>query len=135
VSQQTPPGGPYQQPAPQQPGPQQPGGQQQYAQPVYQQTVVYAAYQPQPKGLSITALVLGLASILFGFTLLVPVGAVVFGIIGIRREPSARGMSITGVVLGGICLLGWLLLVVLWIVFAIILAGAAATSYSGSYVS
>jgi hypothetical protein len=115
----------------QQPGYQQPvqqfGYQQPYAQPVYRQTMVYAAYQPQPKAFSVTSLVLGLASILFGFTFLVPIGAVVFGIIGIKREPAMRGMSITGLIVGSLFLLGWVILVVFWIVFAVILASAAAS--------
>ncbi|MGA0567518.1 DUF4190 domain-containing protein [Rathayibacter sp. KR2-224] len=136
-SQQTPEPG-YQPPnqPPNQPiyqPPAQPGYQHPYTQPVYQQTVVYSTYQPQPRGLSITSLVLGLVSIFFGFTFLVPIGAVIFGAIGIKREPTGRGMSITGLVLGGLCLLGWALLVVLWVVFAGIMVGAAASS--GGYNS
>lgn len=143
MSQQTPHGGRNpQQPSAQQGGYQQPGYQQPYGQPVYQQpygqpvyqqTAVYAGYQPQPKGFSITSLILGLASILFGFTFLVPIGAVIFGAIGIKREPSARGMSITGLILGGIMLLGWAALIVFWIVFAVVFASAA--SSVGPYVS
>ena len=152
MSQQTPQGGPYpQQPSEQQGGYQQPGYQQPYGQPgyqqpygqpgyqqpygqpVYQQTAVYAGYQPQPKGFSITSLILGLASILFGFTFLVPIGAVIFGAIGIKREPTGRGMSITGLILGGIMLLGWAALIVFWIVFAVVFASAA--SSVGPYAS
>ncbi|MGN6197300.1 hypothetical protein [Humibacter sp.] len=143
MSQQTPHGGRNpQQPSAQQGGYQQPGYQQPYGQPVYQQpygqpvyqqTAVYAGYQPQPKGFSITSLILGLASILFGFTFLVPIGAVIFGAIGIKREPTGRGMSITGLILGGIMLLGWAALIVFWIVFAVVFASAA--SSVGPYVS
>lgn len=69
----------------------------------YQQ--VYAA--PPPTGLSVTSLVLGLVSIFFGFTFLVPLGALIFGIIGLKREPTGRGMAITGIVIGGLFMLFW----------------------------
>lgn len=132
-SQQQPPAQPgypqqpgYQQPGyPQQSPYQQPGYQQQYGQPVYQQTVVYTSYQPQPKGFSVTSLVLGIASVLFGFTFLVPIGAVIFGIVGIRREPTAKGMSITGLILGAVMLVGWIILLVLWLSLAFWAVGAA----------
>jgi hypothetical protein len=131
----------YVQPAyEQQPGYVQPAYQQQpayyqqpYVQPMYQQTITYAAYRPQPKAFSVTSLVLGLVSIFFGFTFLVPIGAIVFGIIGIKREPAVRGMSITGLILGGLCLLGWVVLVVLWFVFVVFVTAAAASA--GTYTS
>lgn len=62
---------------------------------------------PAPTGLSITSLVLGLVSIFFGFTFLVPLGALIFGIIGLKREPTGRGMAITGIVIGGLFMLFW----------------------------
>jgi hypothetical protein len=158
MSDQTPQGGyPQQQPPVQSGPPQQPYGQpiaqqgyvqpqhpepqypqQQYPQsgqlqPMYQQTVVYASYQPQPKGFSITALVLGLVSLFFGFTFIVPIGAIIFGSLGVKREPTAKGMSVTGIVLGGVCLLGWVVVVLIWVFAAIVFAGAVASS--ASYVS
>lgn len=60
----------------------------------------------ESKALSVTSLVLGIASLVFGYTFLVPVGAVVLGILALTREPSSRAMSIWGIVLGGLTLFG-----------------------------
>lgn len=87
---------PYQQPHQQQPAP---GHQQVY-------------YQQAPKGASLTSLVLGLASILLGFTFLVPIVGFIFGFVGLLKEPAGRGMAIAGLVLNGIFLFGWLLLLI-----------------------
>lgn len=62
--------------------------------------VVYAA--APPRGLSITSMVLGIVG-LVGFFLggsLLSVGAVIFGHIGLKKEPAGRGMAIAGIVTG-----------------------------------
>jgi len=63
----------------------------------------------------IMSLVLGLVSIVTGFTFVVPIAAVVFGIMALRREPSSRRFAIWGIVLGGVMaglpLLGGLIVV------------------------
>lgn len=99
-----------------QPGPppypmaQSPSGQPYYPMPGY-----LAA--PEPKGLSIASMVLALVSVLFGFTFLLPITALVLGIVGLRREPAGRGMAVAGVIISGLILLVWgILLVVLFIV-------------------
>lgn len=83
-----------------------------YGVPVYR-TPVYA-YAPQPqRGLSITALVLGLCSFLFAWTLVVvPIIGIVFGFIALRREPAGKVMAIVGLVASALGLL-WVLLVYL----------------------
>ncbi|MBT1681908.1 DUF4190 domain-containing protein [Curtobacterium flaccumfaciens] len=92
----------------------------------YPQQVV-VGYQPSPpKGLSVTSMVLGLVSIVLGFTFLVPLVGFVLGIIGIRREPAGRGMAITGLVLNGLFVIGWALVIVLVFVVGI---GAATSTY------
>src|SRR5690606_30926914 len=58
--------------------------------------------QAQPKGFSVTALVLALVSIVFGFTLILPLAALIFGIIGAKKEPAGRGMAIVGIVIGAL---------------------------------
>lgn len=88
-------------------------------------------YQAPRRGLSLASMIVGLASILFGFTMLAPAVAVVLGILGLRREPAARGMAITGVVLGGILFLGWALLWVFSIV-AIVTGAVDAASASSA---
>ncbi|PJJ65472.1 DUF4190 domain-containing protein [Compostimonas suwonensis] len=122
--------------APVQPQYAQPYGQAPYGQAPYGQApyvqAQFTVVQPQPKGLSITSLVLGLVSILFGFTFLLPIGAVVFGIIGVRKEPAGRGMSVTGIILGGLCLLGWIVLGGLVFAFLAAVVGSSA-AYSTTY--
>ena len=58
--------------------------------------------------LGIIALALGVASVLFGFTFLVPIAAIVVGIIGLQREPDSRSFSLWGIVLGAVMSIGWL---------------------------
>jgi len=60
--------------------------------------------------LSIIALALGAASVLFGYTFLVPIAAIVVGILGYQREPEARVMSVWGIVLGAVMSVGWVFL-------------------------
>jgi len=73
-----------------------------------------------PKGLSITSMVLGLVSVLFFWTFLCPVIGLVFGIIGIRREPAGRGFAIAGIVLNGVLLI----IPVVVVLFLVLTAGA-----------
>jgi hypothetical protein len=70
-------------------------------------------------------MVLGLVSIVLGFTFLVPLVGFVLGIIGVRREPAGRGMAITGLVLNGLFVIGWALVIIFVFVIGI---GAATTS-------
>lgn len=68
-------------------------------------------FVPQPsRGLSITALVLGLCSLVFAWIfVVVPIIGIVFGFLALRREPSGKAMSIVGLVASGLGLL-WVLL-------------------------
>lgn len=110
-----PPGQFPQQPYPAAPGgrPPQPYGQQPYGQSPYAQPPAQAYGQPygqpyypglgpsEPKGMSITALVLGIVGVISGGWFILPqILAVVFGHIGLKKEPSVKGMAITGLVLG-----------------------------------
>lgn len=80
-----------------------------YGVPVYRAPVY--AYAPQPqRGLSITALVLGLCSAVFAWTMVVvPLIGLVFGFLALRREPAGKGMAVTGLITSGVGLL-WILL-------------------------
>ncbi|WP_058730153.1 DUF4190 domain-containing protein [Curtobacterium oceanosedimentum] len=107
--------------------------QPQYAQPQQygQPTHVTVGYQPAPpRGMSIASMVLGLVSIVLGFTFLVPLVGFVLGIIGVRKEPAGRGMAITGLVLNGLFVVGWALFVIL--VIGVGAAGIATSGTSGS---
>lgn len=125
---------PYSQqaPYPQQPYPPQ-YGMQPYAQPyapVYPVPYPYPA--SPPKGLSISSMVIGLVSLFFGFTFVLPVVGFVLGLMGLRREPAGRAMAITGVVLNGLFLLVWAALVLLWVfVIGGLLAGVGGAASTG----
>lgn len=108
-------------------------GIQPYAQPY---APVYPAPYPYPasppKGLSISSMVIGLVSLFFGFTFVLPVVGFVLGLMGLRREPAGRAMAITGVVLNGLFLLGWAALVLLWVfVMGGLLAGVGSAASTG----
>ena len=118
------PGSPYQptpqyQPAPPYPMVQHPAnGQPYYTMPAY-----LAA--PAPKGLSIASMVLALVSILFGFTFLVPIAALILGIAGLRKEPAGRGMAVAGVIISSLILLVWALILILFLVVGLSVFGVA----------
>ncbi|QNE48455.1 hypothetical protein F1C58_09210 [Glaciihabitans sp. INWT7] len=56
------------------------------------------------RSLGITSLVLAIASIVFGYTLIVPVAAIVVGSIGLNREPAGRNYSTWGIIVGAVSL-------------------------------
>ncbi|MEI5585338.1 MULTISPECIES: hypothetical protein [unclassified Agromyces] len=60
----------------------------------------------EQRGFAISSLVLGLVSIVAGFTFVVPVAGLVLGILALKREPSARTMAIWGVALNAVMLAG-----------------------------
>ena len=60
------------------------------------------------KNLSIIALVLGLASVALGYTFLVPIAAIVVGVLGYRREPTGHTLAVWGIVLGAVMAFGWI---------------------------
>jgi hypothetical protein len=88
------------------PAAQQPYGQSQqgYApqQPVIVQNYASAYAPAPPRGLSITSLVLGIVGLCVGWAMLgLPsLAAVIFGHIGMKREPAGRGLAIGGLITG-----------------------------------
>ncbi|MCH1882049.1 DUF4190 domain-containing protein [Agrococcus sp. ARC_14] len=99
-----------------------------YGVPVYQAPAYI--YAPLPaRGLSITALVLGVCSFLFAWTLVVvPIIGIVFGFLALKREPAGRTLAIVGMVASAIGLLFVLLFYLLPFVafFGALLMAAAA---------
>lgn len=79
--------------------------------PVYVQAPMFV--QSPPKGMSVASMVLGLVSIFFGWTFLVPLLGLILGLIGLKKEPAGKGMAVTGVILNGLMITGWVLLVML----------------------
>src|SRR5690606_10102369 len=87
AAQPTAPGQPYGQPV---------YGQPAYGQPVYSQPTA-------PRGLSITAMVCGIVGLVlsfFAFGFLPALAGVIFGHIGMKKEPTAKGFSLTGLITG-----------------------------------
>lgn len=84
-----------------------------YGVPVYQ-APVYAPPPAPHRGLSITAMVLGLCSVVFAWTLVVvPILGLVFGFIALRREPAGKAMAVTGLITSALGMLAILLFYVL----------------------
>ena len=71
------------------------------------------------KNLSIVALVLGIASVLLGYTFLVPIAAIVVGVMGYRREPAGHTFAVWGIVLGSVMAFGWLVATFFGVLFAL----------------
>ena len=63
--------------------------------------------------LGLTSFGLGLASILFSFTFLVPIAAIIVGFIARQREFAGRGFATWGIVLGFVMLFGWVIVLAL----------------------
>lgn len=70
------------------------------------------------RALSISAFALGLASVAFGQTFIVPIAAIVLGVMGCRREPGGRALAVWGIVLGSVMAFGWLVAAVVGIAMA-----------------
>jgi len=69
--------------------------------------------------LSVTSLVLGIASVALGFTLVVPVVGLVLGLVARRREPDGRTMALVGVISSAVMLLGSLAVLLVGLVVAV----------------
>lgn len=70
------------------------------------------AFQAQAEGksLSVASLVLGLVSIVAGWTFLAPIAGLVCGSMALGREPAGRTMAIWGIVLNIVMLAGTLII-------------------------
>ncbi|TWX40551.1 DUF4190 domain-containing protein [Frigoribacterium sp. ACAM 257] len=69
--------------------------------------------------LSVTSLVLGIASVALSFTFVVPIVGVVLGVLGRRREPEGRTMALIGIVASAVMLLGSVAFVVVGLLAAV----------------
>ncbi|MWV49461.1 hypothetical protein GRS96_09265 [Rathayibacter sp. VKM Ac-2803] len=80
-----------------------------------------------------TSLILGVTSVFFGLTVIAPVAGLVFGILGLRREPAGRTLAIWGIVLNAL-MIGFVALLIVGIAFFGLLipfvAIATGTDYS-----
>lgn len=83
----------------------------------------------QPKTLSVVALVLGLASIFIGGSILVPIAGIIVGVLARKREPAGRTMALWGIWLSVAMLALWALL---WIVAGGLILAAIGLAASGA---
>ena len=82
-------------------------------------------------GRSVASMILGIISVVGGFTfLLPPIVGVVLGHIGLKREPHGRGMAIAGLVMNYVSL-ALLLLAVVFLVILVI-AGISLGDYTST---
>ncbi|WP_243696957.1 DUF4190 domain-containing protein [Labedella endophytica] len=102
-----------------------PPAQQPHSPQAYYGQPVYMAVAPPPRGKSIASMVLGLVSVFFGFTLILPLIGFIMGLTALKSEPTGRGMAVTGIILNGLMLLGWVVLVGF---FLLVVVGIGASS-------
>ena len=132
----------YAQPNYAQPNYAQPAQQEQYAQPQFQQPPQFNApayYQGGPgypgnygpKGLSVASMVIGLVSIfLLGMFIVPHIVGVILGHKGLKQEsPQGRGFAITGLVTNYLALVGYGLIVGLWVVLMVAVGSSSSYSY------
>ncbi|MCM6763803.1 hypothetical protein NB037_15395 [Rathayibacter sp. ZW T2_19] len=91
----------------------------------------YAAAPTPSTPFSLTSLILGVTSVFFGLTVVAPVAGLVFGILGLRREPTGRTLAIWGIVLNSV-MLGFVALIAVFLIFAGLLVPFIAYA-SGDY--
>ncbi|GAA1775728.1 hypothetical protein [Agromyces lapidis] len=75
----------------------------------------------ESRGFSIASLVLGLVSIVAGYSFVVPIVGLVLGIMALKREPAARTMAIWGIVLNAVLLAGATLVAIGAAVFGLVM--------------
>jgi hypothetical protein len=113
------------------------GQNPQYGQPPYGPAAQYGqGYPPypygapEPRGLSIAAMVCGISVFVgFGFFVLPQIAAVVLGHMALSREPAGRGMALAGLVMGYV----GLALTIAFIALFVVVLGIAPTT--GRYSS
>ncbi|AND16111.1 DUF4190 domain-containing protein [Rathayibacter tritici] len=82
---------------------------------------------------SLTSLILGVTSVFFGLTVIAPTVGLVFGILGLRREPTGRTLSIWGIVLNSV-MLGIVLLFAIAMVVLLVLVPLEGVASDSSYL-
>jgi hypothetical protein len=68
--------------------------------------------------LGILSFVGGIASLILGQTIILPIAAIILGHYARRREPAGRTFGTWGIVLGYFALFGWLAVIIVGIVIA-----------------
>jgi hypothetical protein len=86
--------------------------------------------ESQRTGLGTASLVLGICSLLAGWTFLAPVVGLCLGIASRGREPAARGRAGWGILLNLVALAVWILLLVFGLAFGALSTWHAVTQGS-----
>jgi Na+/phosphate symporter len=71
--------------------------------------VTYVQVASPPKGASVTSFVLGLVSIVMGFTFFLPLIGLICALVGLAREPAGRAYAVVGLLLNGFFILMWII--------------------------
>jgi len=77
----------------------------------------YAPAASTGTGLGTASLIIGLVSLLAGWTFVAPIIGIMLGVRSRRQEPYARTVAAWGIGLNVFCMLGWLVVGVLLFVF------------------
>ena len=72
-------------------------------------TVTYASTVHHGTGKGTASLLLGICSLLAGWTLVAPVLGLILGVMSRGDEPFARGRAVWGILLNLIAMLGWII--------------------------
>ncbi len=104
------------------------GYQPGYDQQGYNQQYIPPQQQDPTPGFSIAALVTGILALLLAcclnkWDLIFALPAIVFGILGLKKEPNGKGMAIAGIVLGAIALI----IIIVIIIIAVAIVNQAAS--------
>ncbi|MFD5600448.1 DUF4190 domain-containing protein [Leucobacter sp. NPDC058333] len=87
---------------------------------------------PRARGFAITSLVLGIASVVSGWTFFAPIAGIIFGVSALRRDTTERAVALWGVWLNVVMLALWAITaVVLVAVFGIGFGALAVFSTAG----
>ncbi|MCJ1712723.1 hypothetical protein [Curtobacterium sp. VKM Ac-2922] len=81
-------------------------------------------------GLGTASLVLGICSLLAGWTFFAPIVGLVLGIMSRGREPMARGRAGWGILLNAVALAIWIIAVACFVAFGTLAVWSHATSGS-----
>ncbi|MCU1406112.1 MAG: hypothetical protein JWQ43_2415 [Glaciihabitans sp.] len=73
---------------------------------------------PDARILGLLSLIGGIASIVFGQTIILPVAAIILGFMARRREVASRTFATWGIALGFLALFGWVIVIILGVIFA-----------------
>lgn len=82
----------------------------------------------EPRRRSLASLVLGIVSVVFGFTFFLPLVGVVLGVSGARTEPAGRGIAIAGIIVNLVCMAFWIVIILMLVLGLIAFTALSSTA-------